>query len=523
MGGEERVARQHAQRAAHRRASASTALLDDGHASTRPARSRASATTATTASSTDFLPANMVVGQGRIDGRRVVAPGRRLHRPRRRRRRGDLAEDGLGRARRPRAAPAARAPRRRHRRRRQRQVARDDGLHLRAAAARASSWWSRTSRACRSSRRRSGPCAGLGAARVVAQPLQRDRPRHRAALRRRPAGRGGGDGRVARQGGSSAARAPRRAPGAVDNEAADEDDALEQLRRFLSYLPRSVVGGAAGRRADRPARPPRGGAALDRPARRAPALQDAPHPRARRSTAARCSRSARASARSLITALARLDGPPGRRARLRPQALRRRPHRRRVGQARALRRHLRPVPPAGRQLRRPARLRDRHRGRARGHDPPRRAARCAAVLPGDACRGCSVLVRKVYGVAGAGHGDGSRLNLRYAWPVGRLGLAADRGRHRGRLPARARGRRRPGGAARRDRGAPERRALPVPHRRALHASRRSSTRATRGRCSATGPSARTSSSRSTPTTGPSRAAPGPDHPAQPGRRVAPTR
>src|SRR5262249_28737184 len=33
------------------------------------------------------------------------------------------------------------------------------------------------------------------------------------------------------------------AAGAVDNEAADEEDALAQLRQFLSYLPRSVCGG----------------------------------------------------------------------------------------------------------------------------------------------------------------------------------------------------------------------------------------------------------------------------------------
>ena len=33
----------------------------------------------------------------------------------------------------------------------------------------------------------------------------------------------------------------------------------------------------------------------------------------------------------------------------------------------------------------------------------------------------SILVRKVYGVAGAGHGDGSGLNLRYAWPSGDWG------------------------------------------------------------------------------------------------------
>jgi acetyl-CoA carboxylase carboxyltransferase component len=34
---------------------------------------------------------------------------------------------------------------------------------------------------------------------------------------------------------------------------------------------------------------------------------------------------------------------------------------------------------------------------------------------------CSILVRKCYGIAGATHGDGSRLNLRYAWPSGAWG------------------------------------------------------------------------------------------------------
>ncbi len=33
----------------------------------------------------------------------------------------------------------------------------------------------------------------------------------------------------------------------------------------------------------------------------------------------------------------------------------------------------------------------------------------------------SILVRKVFGVAGAAHGDHSRLNLRYAWPSGDWG------------------------------------------------------------------------------------------------------
>ena len=34
---------------------------------------------------------------------------------------------------------------------------------------------------------------------------------------------------------------------------------------------------------------------------------------------------------------------------------------------------------------------------------------------------CSIILRKVFGVAGAAHGDHSRLNLRYAWPSGEWG------------------------------------------------------------------------------------------------------
>lgn len=34
---------------------------------------------------------------------------------------------------------------------------------------------------------------------------------------------------------------------------------------------------------------------------------------------------------------------------------------------------------------------------------------------------CSILIRRVYGVAGAGHGNPERLNLRYAWPSGDWG------------------------------------------------------------------------------------------------------
>jgi acetyl-CoA carboxylase carboxyltransferase component len=34
---------------------------------------------------------------------------------------------------------------------------------------------------------------------------------------------------------------------------------------------------------------------------------------------------------------------------------------------------------------------------------------------------CSIIVRRVFGVAGAAHGNHSKLNLRYAWPSGEWG------------------------------------------------------------------------------------------------------
>src|SRR5437764_1392252 len=81
-----------------------------------------------------------------------------------------------------------------------------------------------------------GPVAGLGAARVVAshfsvivrgtaQLFVAGPPVVAAAMGEAPDKEELGG-----------ARAQTRA-GAVDNEAADEDDALDQLKRFLSYLP----------------------------------------------------------------------------------------------------------------------------------------------------------------------------------------------------------------------------------------------------------------------------------------------
>jgi len=51
----------------------------------------------------------------------------------------------------------------------------------------------------------------------------------------------------------------------------------------------------------------------------------------------------------------------------------------------------------------------------------RRGGRALAAVHQATVPWVSVLVRKVYGVAGAGHGDGSRLNLRFAWPSGDWG------------------------------------------------------------------------------------------------------
>ena len=51
---------------------------------------------------------------------------------------------------------------------------------------------------------------------------------------------------------------------------------------------------------------------------------------------------------------------------------------------------------------------------------------------------CSMIIRKVFGVAGAGHTPHHRAALPLRLAVGRLGLAAGRGRDRGGLPRRAR-------------------------------------------------------------------------------------
>ena len=262
-----------------------------------------------------------------------------------------------------------------------------------------------------------GPVAGLGAARVVAshfsvmvrgtsQLFVAGPPVVAAAMGESPD--------KEELGGS---RTQTRA-GAVDNEAADEDDALDQLRRFLSYLP------------DNAWEAPPVAAAADPPDRREEELvgivpRDRRRPyKMRRVLHAVLDRDSvfevgPRHGRSLITALARLDGRP-------------------VGVLASDPEHYGGglTAEASGKLSRFVDLCDQfHVPVVNFVDQPGFVIGSAAERAGTIRHGTralyavyqatvpwvSVLVRKVYGVAGAGHGDGSRLNLRFAWPSGDWG------------------------------------------------------------------------------------------------------
>jgi acetyl-CoA carboxylase carboxyltransferase component len=204
----------------------------------------------------------------------------------------------------------------------------------------------------------------------------------------------------------------------VDNEAEDEDDALDQIRRFLSHLPTSVWEGPPISASDDPA---------DR--REESLLSIVPRDR-RKPYRVREILDAvfdRGSVfelgarygRSLVTGLARLGGRP-------------------VGVMASD-----PVHYAGGltgdasdKLVRFADLCDQfHLPIVNFVDQPgfvvgveaerantiRRGARAIAAVHQATVPWASILVRKVFGVAGATHGDASRLNLRYAWPSGDWG------------------------------------------------------------------------------------------------------
>jgi acetyl-CoA carboxylase carboxyltransferase component len=263
-----------------------------------------------------------------------------------------------------------------------------------------------------------GPVAGLGAARVAAAHFS-VMPRGTAQVFvagppvvRRALGREVGKDEL------GGAHIHARGSGAVDNEAVDEDDALAQIRRFLSYLPSSVW-----------ELPPRAEPADD-PERRDEWLLEAvprdrrkPHD-VRRILGAVLDRGSlfelgRYYGRPVVTGLARLDGIPIGVVANDPR------QRGGVVDADASHKLVRFVDlcdtfhlPVVNFVDNP--------GFEIGVEAERRGTIRAGVraltsVYQATVPWCSVIVRRVFGVAGAGHGAHHRLNLRYAWPSAEWG------------------------------------------------------------------------------------------------------
>jgi acetyl-CoA carboxylase carboxyltransferase component len=263
-----------------------------------------------------------------------------------------------------------------------------------------------------------GPTAGLGAARVVCSHFSLIVKDTAQLFVAGPpvvamAGLGETPGKEELGGARIQARA-----GAVDNIAADEDDALDQLRRFLSYLPQNVweapplVPGAdpADRREEEllqvvprdPRRPYKMRRILEHVLDRGSVFE-----------------LGAAFGRPTITCLARLGGRP-------------------VGVLASDPEHYGggvTADAADKMARFVDTCDQFHLPVVNFVDIPGFVIGSAAERAGTIRRGArglfsvvqasvpwvSILVRKVYGVAGAGHGDGSRLNLRFAWPSGNWG------------------------------------------------------------------------------------------------------
>ena len=262
-----------------------------------------------------------------------------------------------------------------------------------------------------------GPVAGMGAARVVAS--------HFAVIVRGtaqlfvagPPVVAAAMGEAPDKEALGGARAQTRA-GAVDNEAADEEDAFAQIRRFLSYLPASVWEAppalSAGDPVDR---------REDELSELIPRDRRTPYD-ARRLLALVCDRGSvfelgARYGRPTITALARLDGRP-------------------VGVIASDPKHYGGgiTGDASDKLTRFIDLCDQFRlpvvnlvdqpgfvigTEAERAGTMRRGARALFAVHQASVPWASVLVRKVYGVAGAAHADASRLLVRYAWPSGDWG------------------------------------------------------------------------------------------------------
>ena len=209
-----------------------------------------------------------------------------------------------------------------------------------------------------------------------------------------------------------------RRSGAIDNEAADEADALAQVRRFLSFLPSSAWEA-----------PPRIEAADD-PSRRDESLTSIV-PRDRRAPydmraivravfdADSVFEIGAGWGRSLITAFARLDGYP-------VAVLANDPTVYGGGFTAAASDKMTRMADLAETFHVPVVNLVDQPGFVIGVEAERAGtiragARAMAAVYQASVPWCSIIVRKVFGVAGAAHGDASRLNLRYAWPSGDWG------------------------------------------------------------------------------------------------------
>jgi acetyl-CoA carboxylase carboxyltransferase component len=262
-----------------------------------------------------------------------------------------------------------------------------------------------------------GPVAGLGAARVAASHFSvivRDTAQLFVAG---PPVVAASMGEAPDKEELGGAKAQTRA-GAVDNEAADEDDALAQLKRFLSYLPQNVwqsppcvePSDPADRREEELIE------IVPRDPRKAYKVQ-----RLLEAVLDKGSMFELGSryGGSLVTALARLGGRP-------VGVLASDPRFYGGGLTAEASDKLVRFTDMCDQFRLPVVNFVDQPGFVIGTESERRGTirrgvRALAAVHQATVPWVSVLVRKVYGIAGAGHGDSSRLNLRFAWPSGDWG------------------------------------------------------------------------------------------------------
>jgi acetyl-CoA carboxylase carboxyltransferase component len=207
--------------------------------------------------------------------------------------------------------------------------------------------------------------------------------------------------------------------GTVDDEVATEAEAFARARQFLAYLPSSVD-----------ELPPRASAIDDDPERREPSLLDA-IPRERRKVYqvraiidAVVDRGSylelgRGWGRSAVTGLARLDGWP-------VAVLANDPYHYAGGWTADASRKVERFVDLAETFRLPVVHLVDNPGFLIGTEAEqagtiRHGARALAAVYQSTVPWCSVLLRKVYGVAGAAHQDASRFSYRYAWPSGEWG------------------------------------------------------------------------------------------------------